>query len=144
MDKQVYKIVKFDLKGKVIYTYKLMSELEAVVEQDKYNQSKTKFYYKGTKREYGYSHLWELTTSIASYKNIYNEDENEFLPYFADVTEDLPGWVKLEPKTYRNCQLMSEKHGGYLQFYHKPTKEVLRIAMNSNTYQPVTNQLSLT
>lgn len=31
---------------------------------------------------------------------------------------------------------MVEKHGGYLQFYHPSTKQILRIAMNSHYYIP--------
>lgn len=65
----------------------------------------------------------------------------KFMPYFADVTEDLPSSVRglhkrmgLIPKTYKNCQLLTQKHGGYLQFYHEPTNETLRIALNSNDY----------
>ena len=31
---------------------------------------------------------------------------------------------------------MTEKHGGYLQFFHFPTNEILKIAINSHTYTP--------
>ena len=62
-----------------------------------------------------------------------------FMPYFADVTEDLPGSATkygLKPKTYKNCQLLVAKHGGYKEFYHKKSKKTLRIALNSHTYRP--------
>jgi len=59
------------------------------------------------------------------------------LPYRADVTEYLPGGCKFEPKTYKNCQLLAETHGGYLQFFDWETKKTLRIAINSNTYSPL-------
>lgn len=63
--------------------------------------------------------------------------EEKFLPYRANVIEDLPGWAKFTSKTYDNCQLMTEKHGGYMQFWHEPSKQVLRIALNSHIYQPL-------
>ena len=95
---------------------------------------KNKLFVKMYKKEYMKSHHWQLTTKIptGAFPNTV-----EFLPYFADVEEDLPGSIKLEPKTFHNCQLMREKHNGYLQFYHKPTDQVLRIAMNSNIYHPL-------
>lgn len=136
MSEKVYLITKFDLIGKILYTYKYMPELEKVDE----GHGRIKYIDKETKREYYKSHLWELTTTLSKYKNVFNIEDNEFLPYYADVTEDLPSGIKLEPKTYKNCQLMSQKHGGYLQFYHKGTDTVLRIALNSNFYTPVTIQ----
>ena len=136
--KKVYQITKFNLIGKVIYTHKLMPELEEIIDHNK----RAVYVYKKTKDRYPEVRLWKMSTSLPS--NSFNKDEYEFLPYFADVTEDLPSSVKLQPKTYKNCQLMTETHGGYLQFYHKETKQILRIAMNSHTYYPVTNSPSLT
>jgi hypothetical protein len=63
-----------------------------------------------------------------------------YLPFFADVTQDLPTSslkVGLIPETYKNCQLLAETHGAYLQFFDWKTREIHRIAMNSNTYTPV-------
>lgn len=137
---KVYKVVQYNLIGIVLYTFKYMPELECV---EDVRQLRKKYFYKGTTEEYPNSHLWELTTSLSKYKNLFNEDENTLLPYFADVTEDIPSSVKLQPQTYHNCQLMVEKHGGYLQFFHKETNSILRIAINSHIYQPVTNSVSL-
>jgi len=68
----------------------------------------------------------------------YNMDENYYLPYFAKVTEDLPGSCKgLEPKIYDNCQLTTQFPGGYLVFQDLKTKKHLKIAMNSHTYEPI-------
>lgn len=133
---KVYKVVKYNLIGIVLYTFKYMPELEC---REDIRQLKKQYFYKGTTQEYPKSHLWELTTSLSKYTNLFNEDENEFLPYFADVTEDVPNSAKFQPKTYYNCQLMVEKHGEYLQFFHKETNNILRIAINSHIYQPVTN-----
>lgn len=58
------------------------------------------------------------------------------LPYKADVTQCIPGYLNIKSKTYKDCVLMTEKHGGYLQFFHPDTEKVLRIALNSNTYTP--------
>jgi len=128
--KKVFEIVKYDLIGKVLYTSKERPDVE-------YRESN------GLKRFYDsngllpLSHLWEYT--ISPQVNAISADE-KFMPYFADVTEDLPGSATkhgLKPKTFKNCQLMTEKHGGYLQFYHPKTKQVLRIAMNSHYYTPI-------
>ena len=128
--KKVFEIVKYDLIGKVLYTSKERPDVE-------YRESN------GLKRFYDSnglltrSHLWEYTTTPQV--NAISADE-KFMPYFADVTEDLPGSATkhgLEAMTYKNCQLMTEKHGGYLQFWHEPTKQVLRIALNSHYYTPV-------
>jgi hypothetical protein len=125
--KKVFEITKYDLIGKVLYTSKERPDVEC-------RESN------GLKRFYDssglltISHLWEYTTIPKV--NAVSADE-KFMPYFADVTEDLPGSVKLKPKTFKNCQLMTEKHGGYLQFWHPKTEQVLRIAMNSHYYTPV-------
>lgn len=126
----VYKIVKYELIGKVFYTSEPMPNLEAREQAGK----PTRFYDKTTNEEYMNSHLWELTTSTkhGAYSHL-----EEYLPYIADVTQDRYVRSKLVPDTYKNCMLMTEKHGGYLQFFHAPTNEVLLIAMNSHTYEPV-------
>lgn len=134
---KVYQIVKFDLIGKVLYTCALMEDLEMRLDHNKTER----FYYKNTKEEYPKSHQWTLTTTKKEGAVDANE---EFMPYFADVTEDLPGSVTkyglLKPKTFKNCQLMVPKHNGYLQFYYKGEgvkDEILRIAMNSHYYTPI-------
>ena len=127
----VYELRKYDMKGKVLYTQKEHPELEAI--EGKHGK-KDMFVYKGTTQEYMKSWLWELTTTP---KQGALPASDEFLPYFADVTEDLPSSMwRHTAKTYNNCQLMVETHGSYHQFYHAPTKSILRIAMNSHTYQP--------
>lgn len=127
----VYKIVKYNLIGGVVFrTYEEMPELEGRV-----NNGNIYYYYKDTNREYPHSHLWSL---VLKNQETYISCKEKFLPFFADVTEDLPSSCRMfEPKTWTNCQLMTEKHGGYLQFFHKPSGEVLRIALNSNYYTPV-------
>lgn len=71
------------------------------------------------------------------------EDYNKvFLPYFADVTEDINIPIVLRrkglmPKKYKNCQLMTKKKGGYYYFYCHTKKKKLLIAINSHTYEPI-------
>lgn len=130
----VYKIVEYDMIGKKLYTQEEMPML-SVVDDIRYSGRK-RFVYTGTTEEYGTSRLWTLTDKP---KADAIDSKVEFLPYFADVTEDLPSYVKFKPKTWKNCQLMSETHGGYKQFYHKRSKKVLRIAINSHFYNPVEN-----
>jgi hypothetical protein len=68
----------------------------------------------------------------------YNMDETDYLPYFAKVTEDLPGSCKgLEPETYERCQLTTQYPGNYLVFQDLKSKKHLKIAMNSHTYEPI-------
>ncbi|MFT6125850.1 MAG: hypothetical protein ACJAVA_000292 [Flavobacteriaceae bacterium] len=62
--------------------------------------------------------------------------EDGLLPYFANVTEDIPGYLNFEPKTYKNAQLQMQKRGVYFFFTHKEKNDLL-IAINSNTYNPI-------
>ncbi len=138
----VYKIVEYNLIGKKLHTFEEMPNLE--LKQREGGQSPI-FVEKGTNREAMHSHLWHYS---ATKKEGAFPHTDVFLPYFADVTEDLPGSCRYytgsdgkrkerTPKTYHNCQLLTQKHGGYLEFYHDRTKKTLRIAMNSNYYKPV-------
>lgn len=127
--KKIYKIVTFDLIGKKLTTFEEMPNL---IKKDERLQSQNIFIDKDTNKEYERNRLWEITESnVGAYPHTDN-----FLPYFADVTEDF-SFKGLTPRTYKNCQLMTEKHGGYLQFFHKESGEVLRIAMNSHYYEPI-------
>ena len=130
--KKVYKIVEYDLIGKILYTCKEETTIEAREAENSFDR--LRFYDKGTNTEAFQSRLWKY--SITPKDNALSPDE-KLLPYFADVTEDLPTSVKLEPRTFENCQLMTEKHGGYLQFWHEKTQQILRIAINSNVYTPI-------
>jgi hypothetical protein len=141
MSKTVYEIVKFDLKDAVLYTCKERPDLEAREDtENRYNNGRKdiRFYPKGSNVPVASNRYWELSTTPPK---VYISPDERFMPYFADVTEDLPSSYKrlLKPKTYKNCQLLSQKSGGYLEFYYKPTKQTLRIAMNSHTYEPVAN-----
>ena len=135
----IYRIIKFDLKGKVILTYEEMPHLR----KQERGHGQNPIFVDKDGHEYMKSHLWTLTDILP--KGAISEAENKFLPYFADVTEDLPGYMlhgpaAIKPKTYKNCQLLSEKHGGYMQFYDHATKETHRIAMNSNYYNPIVEE----
>lgn len=126
---KVFEVVKYSLIGKDLFTCEERPDLEMRVKN-----GAERYYYKDG-AEASFSNLWEY--SITPKEGAFSPKE-KFLPYFADVTEDLPGSCKgLKPRTYKNCQLMTEKHGGYLQFWHEPTKQILRIAMNSHYYTPV-------
>ena len=132
----VFEIIKYELIGKNLFTCKERPDLE--VRYHIKNKGDRAFYEKGTQIQVLDTN--RRTFSIIQKEGAFNA-EDKFLPYFADVTEDMhiPKNLrgKLEPKTYKNCQLMTETHGGYLQFWHEPTKKVLRIALNSHYYQPI-------
>ncbi len=132
----VFEIVKYELIGKNLFTCKERPDLE--VRYNLKNKVDRAFYEKGTQIQVIDSQ--RSIYSVNQKEGAFNPDE-KLLPYFADVTEDMhiPKRLrgKLEPKTYKNCQLMTEKHGGYLQFWHEPTQKVLRIALNSHYYQPI-------
>jgi len=128
----VYKIIKYNLIGKTITTFEPLPNV--IVKQDNNKNNK---YYEPDNSECLKSHLWEYTEIIPENAIPHTE---KLLPYFADVIEDIPSSYKnLKPKIFKNCQLLSEKHGGYLQFYHPETNQKLRIALNSNIYTPINN-----
>lgn len=131
---KIYKIVRYDLIDAQFYTYELL-ELD-VKEIKRYSNgkiSKVIFIDDSTIESNNYYTLSENPKGI-------DKKTNKFLPYRANVTEDLPSSATkhgLKPKTFKNCLLMIEKHGGYLQFHHEETDKILLIAMNSNYYTPI-------
>jgi hypothetical protein len=120
----IYKIVKYNMKGATLYT---REEMPFLTEID------GKFYEEDGTEAYKNNSLFEYTSNPN--KGAYSA-KDERLPYYADVTEDVPAYLKIHAKTFYHCQLMTEKHGNYLQFWHEETKQVLRIAINSNYYTP--------
>jgi hypothetical protein len=121
----VFKIVKFDLIGQVLYTKEPMPN---IFEKD------GKFFDTNGKLAFQ-SRLWEYSSNPPKDAIDVN---NKFMPYFADVTQDINPSYGFPPTTYKNCQLLSNKHNGYLQFFDHATQETHRIAMNSNIYTPIT------
>lgn len=131
MKNKIFEIREFSLIGKTLYTF---LERKDVV----FDESRKTF-----KDENGLiepNHHYKLVIGLETFKK---QDlfpaEIELLPYKAKVKQDLPTSVKkyLEPEEYLNCQLMSETHGGCLQFKNLDNGEVLRIAINSNIYTPL-------
>ena len=128
----VYEIKTYDLIGQKIQVFKERPDVKVIKGE---HGHKDKFVDEDG-RDADISRITKLSTSKPS--DALSADEFPiFLPYFANVTEDLPGWAKWKPDTYKNCQLMTETHGSYLKFYDFDTKKTLRIAMNSNYYTPV-------
>lgn len=138
----VYEITEYSLIGKIINIFRERPDLKVV--PGEHGQPDTYIDEDGVKVVQNFRS--ELTTRLEDYKgskggvvDLLNADDFPiFLPFFADVTEDLPSSMKrIIPDTYKNCQLLTQKHGGYLEFFHHETKTTHRIAMNSNTYTPV-------
>jgi hypothetical protein len=124
----VYKITEYNLEGaKLVVSEPLPNVVSKEV-------NGIKRFYEPDGIECFKNRLWYYTDENPKGSISHTE---KLLPYYADVTEDVPGNYSFEPRVYKNCQLMTEKHGGYLQFLHKPTNTVLRIAINSNTYKPI-------
>lgn len=130
MEKKVFEIREFSLVGKTLYTF--VERTDLVVHDEKRGQFKD-LENGSIVTGNGY---YSLTTDLSRFKK---EDlfpaETELLPYRAVVIQDLPPQYKMKPERYPNCQLMGEKHGGYLQFKNLDNGEVLRIAINSNIYE---------
>jgi hypothetical protein len=130
----VYEIREFDLIGDKMYTVLERTDVQ-VVDADK-------GIFKDENGIIPRNGYYTLVTSLMGYagKKLFSA-ENKFLPYFADVTQDrnIPEALKdkITLETYKNCQLLAEKHGAYLQFFDHATGEVHRIALNSNSYTPV-------
>jgi len=137
----VYEVEKFALIGKTIYLYDEVDYLSLLKEKNapvKLINDKTGGVVVKHSRRLYIENLQELEGEGA--KVLMRKHFHTYLPYFADVTQDLPTSSRklgLIPETYKNCQLLAETHGGYLQFFDWKTREIHRIAMNSNTYTPV-------
>jgi len=133
----VYEVETFKLIGLTIFLYQKVDYLELVKEKNMpeklINTRVGKSVVKHPRRFY-VSNLKEIKGKDIQVLN--REDNSDKLPYFADVTADIPGHFKFEPDTYKRCQLMSETHGGYLQFFDYKSRKVLRIALNSHIYSP--------
>jgi len=129
----VYEIVTYNLVDKTFHTYK---ELPNAVERIDMNNNIV-FINKQTNERLVPTRFYSYASEIP--ENSFPHTDL-FLPYFADVTEDLPAYIKRlkgTAKTYKNCQLLTEKKGGYLYFYHKETNQKLLIAINSHYYEPI-------
>ena len=138
----VYEIKTYSLIGKTIYVANERPDLTVIKgehgEQDSFvdgDGNKDIIVGPNTKLV---DTLMMYKKAILGFDDIYHKkDHPKFLPFFADVTQDIPGHLKFEPETYKACQLMTETHGSYLQFFDHKTEKVLRIAINSNTYSPL-------
>jgi hypothetical protein len=128
----VYEIQTYNLIGKTIQVFKERPDVKFI--EGEHGQ-KGKFFDEDGK-DANISRITKLSTSKPS-DALNVVDFPIYLPYFADVTEDLPGWAKWKPKTRKGCQLLTQTHGSYLEFFHHESGETLRIAINSNTYSPV-------
>ena len=125
----------------LIYTYDLIGQVLKAYEELKYDSIKVVD--KNGKLEYHCTDLTQGHTEILSDTRYYQVKEkkegynynDKFLPYFADVTEDVSH--SFNPTTFKNCQLMCERRGLNLQFFDHNTQQVKLIAMNSNIYEPV-------
>ncbi len=124
----VYKITTYNLIGKVLTTFEPLPNVRTDDSQ------RVRRFIEPDGTECYKTHLWYYAEILLGNPISHTE---KFLPYFADVTEDIARHYKVTPTTYKNCQLMTEKHGGYLQFFHKESNQVLRIALNSHYYTPV-------
>lgn len=128
--KKVYEIWTYSLIGKTLYTFRERFDLTV------HDETRNTFKDSDGHLQDGNQQYFKLVTDLNKFpKDSLFKAEEEVLPYFADVTEDLPGWATWEPKTWKGCQLMTYKPSGYLMFKSQEGEE-LKIAMNSNTYAP--------
>lgn len=140
--KRVYRIYEYDMIGAKFYGYELQGEF---AEEDiKVEGNKIKrICPNGDTRDGARIEPNKYYDLSFEPKGIDREKE-KFLPYFADVREDLPySSIKVgrEPITYENCQLMVERRGLYNFFWHEPTQQQLLIAINSHGYTPVLDKV---
>ena len=137
--KKIYLLRKLVLKGASFTVYNVITvdEITNVLKPSGGNRIST-IYYKtnGQPGQIGECHYYTLSLEPVGV----NMDEEKFLPYFADVIEDLPSSCRmLTPKRYPNCQLTTQHPGGYLVFHDHKTGKDLKIAMNSHYYERVNN-----
>jgi hypothetical protein len=121
MEKQIYLIRTYQMHGATFKTWQLahFEESDFIIKDNS-----IRFKIGGMPMIY----------SLSFNKEGIEYDENSLLDYMATVTEDIPAYLKIKPESYKNCQLMMETHGGYLQFKDLDTGEKYRIAVNSNYY----------
>lgn len=138
--KKIYLNTKYEMSDKTIYGHQVLNFIkQPEIEYGK--DGKTIAAVQGNTTEGFVSYRSNRFHTIEENKKGDPENKDGLLPYFANVTEDIPGYsIKLgvKPKTYYRCQLMGEKKSGYFYFYHHPTKEKLLIAINSHFYTPTT------
>lgn len=136
MKTEIFKIQEFDLIGDNLFTYESIGEFE----EDKITRKDGRIVEVfNEKMTFSNTKLHTLSET----KKGYNKKYNKLLPYWADVTQDInmpKTLIKkgLKPEVFKDCQLLSQTHGGYLEFWYEETKQKLRIAINSNTYNPLT------
>ena len=130
----IYTIRKYEMINATLYSFEVLpfdTTPEIKMGRDG-NIEKVSGLQGGEYVEYTANRYYELSNKPKGF-----DYKGEYLPYIATLKEDLPGSCKgLKPKVYKHCQLMTEKHGGYLQFWHEKSKQVLRIAIHSHTYEP--------
>ena len=129
--KSIYFIREFKLKGASFkgYTHVLLSD-KATIQRS--GNKILRVYDEGG--IYGNTHYYSISEKP---EGINLETETHF-PYFAKVTQDLPGSAKgINPKVYDNCQLTTQLPNNYLVFQDTKTGELLKIAMNSHYYEPI-------
>lgn len=127
----IYEVTEYLMKDKTITLVKERPDLDIL------DKEKGTFINDAGGTETSTSRL-KLTTTLPVGVDVVEDEGQKFLPYFADVTQDLPGSCRqFPPKEYKNCQLLKQKHGGYLEFFHHESEKTLRIAINSNIYEPV-------
>jgi hypothetical protein len=137
--KKIYLLRKLVLKGASFTVHNVINvdEITNVLKPSGSNRI-TNIYYKsnGQPGQIGECHYYTLSLEPVGV----NMDEEKFLPYFADVIEDLPSSCRmLTPTRYPNCQLTTQHPGGYLVFHDHNTGKDLKIAMNSHYYQTINN-----
>lgn len=132
MERKIYEIWKYALIGKTFFTYKERPDLSIVDASRRIFKDQNGRTFIGSDSNY-----YSLSIGLDEFeeKSLFSSDA-QYLPYLADVREDLPSWAKWEPKIHKNCRLTTQKPGGYLVFENQETGEELKIAMNSHTYQP--------
>jgi hypothetical protein len=133
MKQNIYVIREYNMIDCKLYTHELMQfDSVIAIKEDKGEIKSISGIFEGKPLTMESNRYYSLSNKPKGY-----EYRTEYLPYIATLTEDLPCSCKgLKPATYKGCKLMTEKHGGYLQFFHPKTKQVLRIAIHSHFYNP--------
>lgn len=129
--KTIYIITEYRVKDAVLHIHKAVDFDEIIEIQKNYADkiSSVSGILNGERKTIESNRHHSLSTKPKG-----QPEGEKFLPFTSDIVEDLPGSIKLEPRVYKNCNLMTEKHGLNLQFYYPPEKKVLRIAMNSHVW----------
>lgn len=134
MKTEIFKIKPYEMKGETLHTFESLGHFAPEdINKDANRKIMTVKRDGEVIQANKYSYLSEIKKGVSH--------KEDFLNYYADVTQCINASYGIEPQTYKNCQLMTETRGGYLFFKDFKSGEKRLIAINSHIYNPITKHI---